>query len=177
MDQSLGVGDQPERKKKRWILWLLLLLLLAAIAIGIYFFLNKDDPQSVHSRDLMPAIRDADDRSTAEIAQELADANYFTLMINPTVTFSDGKSHGNLGIINPATNVYPIAVEIKLDDTEELIYSSGGVLPNQEILEARLDKPLSKGNYEATATVKIYDPETKEQQGVTQAAIKITVEK
>ncbi|MFR0815890.1 MAG: hypothetical protein ACLSIL_16330 [Enterococcus casseliflavus] len=50
------------------------------------------------------------DREVAERAQEVADANYFTLTINPSAVFEAGDHEGSIEIINPATNVYPIAV-------------------------------------------------------------------
>ncbi|MFR0815891.1 MAG: hypothetical protein ACLSIL_16335 [Enterococcus casseliflavus] len=45
-----------------------------------------------------------------------------------------------------------------------MIYSSGAIYPNQQILTAKLAQPLEKGEYAATATVNIYDPETHEKQ-------------
>jgi len=166
--------EKGPNKKKKWLLLLLLLLIILGVGAWLLFSGTKDS-EPIYSADLLPAIGDARDRDIADIAQEIADAHYFTLIINPTVTFADGNSVGDIGIINPATNVYPIAVEITLEETNEIIYSSGGILPNQEILEAKLDKSLPKGTHKALATVNIYDPETKEKQGATQADITIIV--
>ncbi len=56
-----------------------------------------------------------------------------------------------------------------------MIYSSGSIHPNQLIEAVYLKRPLEKGEYPATATVNIYDPETKEKQGVTEAEISILI--
>lgn len=108
-------------------------------------------------------------------AQEIADANYFTLQIAPTAIFEDGESEGSIEIVNPGSNVYPIAVDLFLADSEEVIYSSGSIHPNQQIVGAKLDKSLDKGEYQAVARINIYDPETNERQGITEAEISITI--
>lgn len=103
-----------------------------------------------------------------------ADANYFTLQINPEAVFEDGNSSGSIEIVNPGTNVYPIAVDITLSNGE-LVYSSGAIYPNQFVENVNLITPLAKGEYQAKATINIYDPETKEKQGVTEAELTIIV--
>ena len=111
----------------------------------------------------------------SERAQEIADANYFTLQINPEAIFEDGQSTGSIEIVNPGTNVYPIAVDISLLSSGEVIYSSGAIYPNQFVENVALATPLAKGEYPAKATINIYDPESKEKQGVTEAELTIIV--
>lgn len=166
--------ETKKNNKKKVLLWLLLLISLVG-GLGIYYWQKNQTSVPMISADLLPEVGDATDREIAEKAQEVADANYFTLTINPTAVFEDGTSEGSIEIINPATNVYPIAVDITLDDTGEVIYSSGAIYPNQQVLTAKLLKDLDKGEYDATATVNIYDPDSKEKQGVTEAEMKITV--
>ncbi|CAD5903103.1 hypothetical protein [Carnobacterium maltaromaticum] len=162
------------KKNKKWIL--LILIVLGALASGYYFVNRSNTPVEVISQELLPAIGDASDRPIGEIAQEVADANYFTLNINPVAQFVDGSSEGTLQIINPDTNVHPIAVIVTLDETGEEVYASGAIQPNQEVNQAKLSMPLKKGQHQATATINIYDPDTLERQGATQAALTIFVE-
>lgn len=164
--------ENPKRNK----LFFLLLLLSFLGGIGFYYLNQQQVNVPVISADILPEIGDASDREVAERAQEVADANYFTLTINPSAVFEAGDREGSIEIINPATNVYPIAVDIHLNETGEMIYSSGAIYPNQQILTAKLAQPLEKGEYAATATVNIYDPETHEKQGVTEAAITIKIQ-
>ncbi|MFD2307572.1 hypothetical protein [Enterococcus termitis] len=160
------------KKKVRWILCL---VLFACVLSAGYIYLTREKAEIISS-DLLPAVGDAKDRSLAEVAQEVADANYFTLTINPAARFPDGESEGMLQIINPETNVYPISVSVTLDETGEEVYYSGAIHPNQEILQVKLLKNLKQGVYPATATVTLYHPETNEKQGATKAAISITVD-
>lgn len=163
---------QEKDKRKWWVL--LLLIFLIAGGIGAYFY-NQKEAVPMISADLLPEIGDANDRSISERAQEVADANYFTLQINPEAVFEDGESEGSIEIVNPGTNVYPIAVDISLLDGEEVIYSSGAIYPNQYIETAKLATPLAKGEYPAKATINIYDPDSKEKQGVTEAELTIII--
>lgn len=127
------------------------------------------------SADLLPEVGDATDRAVAKKAQEVADANYFTLSINPTVEFERADSEGNIGIINPATNVFPIAVTITEEKSEDILYSSGAIYPNQEIRKGKLKKRLPKGEHKAIATVDIFDPKTKEKEATTEAKLTIII--
>lgn len=161
-------------KKKKWLL--LLLLLLTFLAGGLYFMNRSNEPTGLMSKELLPPVGDASDRPIGERAQELTDANYFTLTINPLAQFVDGSSEGTLQIINPETNIYPISVVVTLDKTGEEVYVSGAIQPNQEVNKVRLLSPLERGEHPATATVSIFNPETLEKQGATQAALTISIE-
>ena len=167
-------ANQTETKDRRkWLWWLLLLAVLAG-GLGYYFYQSKEAVPLI-SADLLPESGDATDQRLSERAQEIADANYFTLQINPEAIFEDGQSTGSIEIVNPGTNVYPIAVDISLLSSGEVIYSSGAVYPNQFVENVALATPLAKGKYPAKATINIYDPESKEKQGVTEAELTIIV--
>ncbi len=84
------------------------------------------------SADLLPEVEEATDRAVAVKAQEIADANYFTVD-QSVIEFERAEDEGNIGIINPATNAYPIAVNIHELESNDLLYSSGAIYPNQEI--------------------------------------------
>lgn len=161
------------RKLNQTKILLLFVLFISLISLGGWYFYQQ--PAAVISKDLLSEIKDASDRSIDEVAQELADANYFTLNINPIAEFEDGSGEGSIQIINPETNVYPIEVTIVINETGEEIYFSGAIYPNQEILTGKLDRVLAKGRYPATAKIAIFDPETKEKQGITQAEMQIVI--
>ena len=150
---------------------LIALLLLLIILGSSYIFSRRESPVQVTSKELLPALTNAQDRPISEIAQEVADANYFTLNISPVAIFSDGASEGSVEIINPEKNVYPISVVFTLDETGEEVYQSGAIYPNQEIRSAKLNRTLEKGEHAATATIHIFDPETLEKRGATQAGL------
>lgn len=176
IDFSREGGESVEKKnnQKKWIVLGVFLLIIGGVFL--YLSTRAEEPVPMVSADLLPGLRDASDIEIAERAQEIADANYFTLQIAPTATFENGEATGSIEIVNPGTNVYPIAVDITLADSDEVIYSSGSIHPNQQIVGAKLDKSLEKGEYIAIARVNIYDPETNERQGITEAELSIIVQ-
>jgi len=174
MESQIKEEEAKKRKnKKRWLLLLLLLLLIGITSCMMHA--NRYVPSApIISADLLPALRDAQDRTLEEVAQEWADANYFTLIINPLVTFPDGSSPGNIGVINE--NAYAIAVNYYLEETGELIYSTGGILPGQFVYGAALDVPLPAGEHQVLARINIYDAQTHEFLWTTQAQVQFMVE-
>ncbi|WP_200908893.1 hypothetical protein [Enterococcus sp. RIT-PI-f] len=165
--------QREEEKKRKKFIWLWLLLIM--IGVVLWYFMRQTPRVPLIGSELLPDVGDANDQYVSERAQEIADANYFTLQINPEAVFEDGKSPGSIEIVNPGTNVYPIAVDISLADSEEVIYSSGAIHPNQFVENVQLATPLTEGIYSATAVIHIYDPDTKERQGITEAELTIIV--
>ena len=140
-----------------------------------------DEMSHLVSGDFMPEIGDARDghlsgmskQEIIEQMQKIADASQFSFKINASPVFEHGRAKGNLRIENPIYNVYPMAVEIYLDATGELIYTSGGIMPNYHIDEAHLMCVLEKGTYGATARLYAYDPDTLICQG--ESAVKLNI--
>lgn len=91
--------------------------------------------------------------------QEKADKSKVSLKINARPIFEDGNSEGDLYIVNPVDNAYHMNVIICLDDTDEVIYESGMMAPNQYIDKDTLLKKLEKGEHPATAYMRIFDTE------------------
>lgn len=146
-------------------------------------FCCKQEQAPVISGDLFPSAGKAEDgllptltkEQILERMQTAADAAYITASINARPVFENGKAKGNLNIENPNTNVFPMVVEIYRNDTGEIIYSSGGILPEQYIQSDKLGVVLKKGEYEATAHMIAFDPKTGERLGHYQVALVITI--
>lgn len=66
-----------KKNQKKWIALGLLLLVIGGVFL--YFNNQKNEPVPTVSAELLPGLRDASDIEMAERAQEIADANYFTL--------------------------------------------------------------------------------------------------
>ncbi|MDR1272854.1 MAG: hypothetical protein LBK04_07705 [Clostridiales Family XIII bacterium] len=180
--------EKREGEKRKWIIRIaimfltLVLLLLLLHQLGVFKF-PWEKPAGIIAGDLFPGQGDAEDghlpgMTPAQIKEQMqkaADDSYFSFKINARPEFDNGKAMGNLGIENPSFNVYPMVVQIFLDDTGEMVYDSGGILPDQYIDNAKLSVPLKAGDYKATAYLNAYDPETKAWQGKQAAALIITV--
>jgi hypothetical protein len=181
--------EKEEHKKRKWIIRIAIMILMLVLILlllhrcGVYKF-PWEKPAMIVAGDLFPGQGDAEDGHLSGMTadqirkqmQEAADAAYFSFKINARPEFANGKAKGSLGIENPRYNVYPMVVQIFLDDTGEMIYDSGGILPDQHIDNAKLSVSLKKGTYKATAYLNAYDPDTKVWQGKQAAALVITVQ-
>lgn len=165
------------KKKQQIIAAVVILLLLIGGGIGYKIYQNNNKAD-LTAGDFLPEGKDAKKMSKEELekaAQEAVDDSQFTLNILPEASFPDGKSSGSIYIKNPATNAFPISVEVIDDETGDVIYESGGIEPGEEITEGTLKKDLGKGVYTCTAQVSIYDPKTKELKGQTSAEMVVDV--
>lgn len=109
-----------------------------------------------------------------QILQRKADESTFSFEINSRPVFKNGKSEGNIRIANPPFNKYPIEFIITLDSTNQVIFTSPKLKPNNYIEKAKLDKELKAGDYNATATINAYDDKG-EKVGTSSAKIVISV--
>lgn len=176
MNKSTQTNDS--KKKKRLLLILLLLFITAAAGGLYYYFSTKTEPVQVVSGDYLPGTKDAkkmNDQELKAAEQKAVDASKFNMVIKSEAVFETGDSQGSLYIQNPIENGYPINVVIRLDSTNEQIYSSGAIQPGYEITGATLEKKLAKGEYPATATFNIYDSKTNKKRGEVQAGITIQI--
>ena len=73
----------------------------------------------------------------------------------------------------PGHNAYPFVVKIFLNETNEEVYNSGGILPNHHIDSDSLKRSLPAGENAATAYIYAYDPDTNEYSG--KAAVELTL--
>jgi hypothetical protein len=189
------VATPPESPKKKRrsrtivIVAALLALLAAAVVLhrlGFYKYpWEHYVPVPIVAGDLFPgASADAIEGYLANMTvdeireqmQRVADEGYFSFKINARPVFENGKAAGNLEIENPSYNTYPMVVQIFLDDTEEMIFDSGGILPDHHIDNAELLTVLKAGTYNATAYLNAYDPVSLEWQGKSAAGLIITVQ-
>ena len=143
-----------EKKKK------LLLVLLLGVVLMFIFFPRTTELQAFVAGDSLPEGRHASE--ILQLMQEAVDEDQITVQINTVIDFETPTSYGNIGIINPSINIFPIAVDFVLDETGEVIFRSGGIQPNEFIASAPLDVALPIGVHQATAIFNAYDPETLE---------------
>ena len=165
----------------------ILIVLCMILVVGLIGFISvrsdlfDKNNHAIISGDLFPGSGDAvkghlpkmsEDEILAQM-QKKADESVFSFKINPQPVFLHGSSEGTLNIENPGHNIYPFVVKILLDDTGEIIYDSGGILPDHHISTAKLTKVLPQGTYAATAYIHVYDPETSQYNG--KSAVELTI--
>ena len=95
---------------------------------------------------------------------------------NTAPYFKDGKSEGNVMLVNELNNLYPQKVEFYRNDTGEKIYESKAIAVGSKIERAKLDVELPAGEYECTAYFSNLDPDSGATLGVAGAIIHITIQ-
>ena len=118
-------------------------------------------------------------KSKEEIQEELnrkVEEGMINISMNTSPIFPDGKSEGNLMIVNELVNTYPQRVELIRNDTDEVIYSSAAIAVGSKIASAKLDVELPAGTYECTAMFHSLDPETGAVLGTAGAVVTVTVQ-
>ena len=181
--------DTRKDNRKRKYLWSLLALLfvLLAIMLGLWymgFFSGPEQPARVVAGDMFPGVSEAEygfindmsDEDLLAFMQRIADESMFSFKINVQPFFRDGASPGNFEIENPHYNVYPMVVQVALDETGEIIYDSGGLMPDQHIKYGRLNRVLPAGRHSATAHLYCYDPVTLMAQGESEVKLTLVVQ-
>lgn len=182
-DTSARKQDAQKKKRKMLILLILLLLLLVLTAsAAAYFYLfsknaepvSNDGPQFAANASVGALPGKTREEIEAMLNQQIDD-KMVAFTVNAEPYFDNGTAKGNLMLESPANNINYIEFVIRRDDTGETIYRSGLLMPNQYIEEDVLSVDLDKGEYPCTVDVTIYDTETMEAKGMSQAAIVITV--
>jgi len=155
-----GYYKEREEKKKKLIMLLVLLMSVGVVVIVAMMQSVRADALMFIGGDILPEGRHASEIS--EIMQEEVDASQISVQVNTVIEFETARGYGNIGIINPSINKFPIAVDFVLNETGEVIFTSGAIQPNEFISSAPLDVELEEGVHEATAIFNAYDPETNE---------------
>lgn len=135
--------------KKKIIVGIIILLLILGVGAFLWY-------KNLNYSNSVGKIGDLPGTSLEEI-QKKADSSKFSFEINSNPVFKNGDSEGNLKIANPHYNTFPIEVTIRLKSNNEVIFKTGKMQPNHYIENAKLSKHLSKGNYEAIATIKAFN--------------------
>lgn len=104
-----------------------------------------------------------------------ADPETFCYLLNSDVTLDSPEAQGSIMVENDPGNNCPMQLCYYLDDTEELIYVSPMLAPDQHIELDALSKKLKKGEYKVNAVISVYDDETLELKTTFHEEVTLTV--
>lgn len=110
--------------------------------------------------------------------QAEVDKSYMNLIINLNPVFNGLNEKGNLFIQNSASNRSNIQVHIYLEETNDLIYVSPILKPNQSVPEDVLTNTenLTTGTHKCLAMFSVLNPETGEKTSETGIKINLTIQ-
>ena len=170
-----------ENNKKNFFITLVIFLILIVSTVICSGFLvdNIDVSNNETDEDSKPEtiVEEGPIESNNKNNNNNSEEDEFVFVVNKKIVFKNSKSFGNVKIENPASNKYNFYVIIKLDDSDEIIYKSPVLEPNQHIKNDYLTKELSKGLYKAVATVFVIDPGTEEELAQNQIDIELQIKK
>lgn len=166
--------------KKRILISGCMLTITAAIFFTacLLFYKNPEPTEDMlyDSNATLGILPGTDLEARRKELQDALDKSMIAFSINMTPVFPSGTDEGNLLIENPGNNAKLLKVIIKLNGTNEEIFTTKLIKPGSYIESAKLDKVLEKGVYEATAYFSAYTEDTGEYIGETGAGILLTVE-
>ena len=158
--------------KRGLIIGIAIAIVVIVIACIIVFMTTSGGSQSAVSQGQL------ENKTPEEIQAELdreVEEGMLSISINSYLEMEDGSSDAELRIENSPANNYKMQVDIVLQDTNELIYTSDILEPNSHIQSAKLLVDLPKGSYSCLAKFYALDLETDEGVGEARAQIFIDV--
>lgn len=186
-----NTSNNPEKKKNRGLVAVILALIVIIIILllrscGTGDLPNPDGPGGnngpVFDLDIDSGAQEGkpEGRPIEEIQEELnkkVEDGMINISMNLNPVFADGKSAGNLLIMNEDINKYPQVVEIYRKDNNELIYKSGLIPVGHRVETGKLLVDLKAGTYECVAYFNAVNPETGALLGKAGAEILVIVQK
>lgn len=150
-EQKQAVKMTPEelkkRRQKRIIIIVCILLIIAAVII--IYFMSKPK-----------VITEGNYKQIMDEMKEEVQEGYFETYMNTDWTFPDGQSETTDAILgNSPNNKKAIRCEVKLIDTEEVIFKTDVIPVGAELPPFKLDKDLDAGIYDAVCEVYLLDEE------------------
>ncbi|MEG1943753.1 MAG: hypothetical protein RRY54_06700 [Angelakisella sp.] len=104
-----------------------------------------------------------------------SDPDRFFYSLNSHVVLDSPDAEGSIMLENNPGNVCPLQLCYYLEDTEEPVYISPLLAPDEHIETDKLTKKLKKGEYKINAVISVYDDETLELKTTYHEEVKLTV--
>jgi len=98
------------------------------------------------------------------VTKPYSDAEYdyaprYLIPVFKDVVIPSNQDEVTLILYNPTENNLVFSYEITLSESGIILYTSALIDPGMYIERIELSNPLEKGNYQATMTISVYDPE------------------
>ena len=169
-----GKKEQNDSHKNLLIVVMSVVILLLILLV-VFLVVNKQESKPTDSKTddtkiiqmtqaSKPIIVDEDNAdSIMESLQKDSDDAMFNCRMSYQWTFENGSAESkNAYVANTDYNHYPIYFEVRLDDTQEIIYTSSLIPVGSEINGLTLDKDLSAGEYPATVSYHLINDDNQE---------------
>lgn len=165
MNQTTEIEQEKKQKKDRKgsrRLILFLILLIIGLCGGMVYYLYASNLASQKGRlardeaalgGLLPG---KSQEEISELLNQKVEEGMVDIGIQAEPVFEENGKKGRLGIENIQANRYCFQVDLVLDSTGEMIYSSGLIDPGFYVEYVELNQTLQAGDYPATAIFTTY---------------------
>ncbi len=167
--------------KGRIAIVICLVVIIALLAVVIILLLKRKEAapaapaEEQEKREVLVTEDNVDEIVERMMTGSTAPANYEATM-NSTWTFSDGSQASDDAYVeNSTSNQNDIYFDVKLKDTDEVIYESPVIPVGNHLDRIKLDKELEKGNHECILTYHLLD-EDQNTVGTVMMAVDVIVE-
>lgn len=181
----MAARRRPQKKdnSKKLIVLIIILILIFMLLLGgvlVYFLViqpNQGKQVKGGQREaeaLQGSLTVMTEAEIQEALNNIVEEGMFRISIaSNIIAIEDGPAQ--VRIENNLQNRYIMQVNICLDETNEVIYSTDLIDPGYYIQETKFDKHLDPGEYAATAIFTAFYPDTEEIVGTVGANVKIHV--
>lgn len=171
-------GRRRISAKWKWLIGIVLVGVLAAAALLVWngFFRETGYDRYQFDTDAMEGrIQRMSDEEIQQELDRVVEEGMFNISIASSIVFESPDGEGQARIENIEANRYHMQVDIVLDETQEVIYSSKLIRPGYSIEYITLDKQLEPGEYDVTAMFSAITQEEMQLFGQAAAQIRIYV--
>jgi len=171
-------GRRGTSAKWKWLIGIVLVGVLAAAALLVWngFFRETGYDRYQFDTDAMEGrIQRMSDEEIQQELDRVVEEGMFNISIASSIVFESPDGEGQARIENIEANRYHMQVDIVLDETQEVIYSSKLIRPGYSIEYITLDKQLEPGEYDVTAMFSAITQEEMQLFGQAAAQIRIYV--
>lgn len=170
--------EQNKRKKKSLTPLLILILIGICAGMGYYIYtMNQQNQMGRLARDeaaLGGMLPGKTPQEISDILNAKVEEGMVNIGIQGEPVFEQNGKKGLLGIENIEANQYSFQVDLTLDETGEVIYSSGLIDPGYYVEYVELNQTLQAGDYPATAVFTTYSLDESEDK-IAEARVKLTL--
>lgn len=159
--ESQSQSNQKGGGKKKIIIICICIVVVAVVA-GVILFGRGNDVEDDGKRDVISAPEDVEEVLDIPDVPDYIPQNY-TVTQNSEWHFSANSGESTDAYVENSTdNETPVYIDLLVDETGEIVYSSPVLELGASMKGFVLDKPLEKGEYECTVVYHLVDDEQNE---------------
>lgn len=142
-------GKKKLSQKQKCLIAIGIIVVAAAIGVLVYFLFFKDSGQKLTAAN----YKQIEDDMKANVQE-----GYFETYMNTEWTFPNGNMASTDAILgNSPSNSKPIRCEVRLTDSDEILFDSGVLPVGTKADEIKLSRDLEAGTYSAVCTIYLLD--------------------